>query len=143
MKVLLSTRIGQPFHINFSRSNRTSFGGSKLSRQPISNGARCRAFFNFGNNKNNQAAAQPNKTLADFTAEDVEHYFNYTGMLATEGTYDRLEKMLNSGNHPADLLLLMACGEDDYELVEELIGAGANPNTKVSLLIYIHSTCDT
>lgn len=131
MKLLLSTRIGHPCHTNFPRSTQTSFSGSKLSRQPISNGARCRAFFNFGN-KNNQAAAEPNKTLADFTAEDVEHYFNYTGMLATEGTYDRLEQMLNSGNHPADLLLLMACGEDDYELVEELIGAGANPNTKVS-----------
>jgi hypothetical protein len=31
----------------------------------------------------------------------VEHYFNYMGMLAVEGTYDRMEEMLSSGgwNH--------------------------------------------
>lgn len=34
---------------------------------------------------------------ADFTVDDVEHYFNYMGMLAVEGTYDRMEEMLSSG----------------------------------------------
>jgi hypothetical protein len=33
----------------------------------------------------------------DFTVDDVEHYFNYMGMLAVEGTYDRMEEMLSSG----------------------------------------------
>lgn len=34
---------------------------------------------------------------ADFTVDDVEHYFNYMGMLAVEGTYDRMVEMLSSG----------------------------------------------
>jgi hypothetical protein len=33
----------------------------------------------------------------DFTADDVEHYFNYMGMLAVEGSYDRMEEMMSQG----------------------------------------------
>lgn len=65
---------------------------------------------------------------ADFTVDDVEHYFNYMGMLAVEGTYDRMEEMLSSGLDPVDVLLLMACSENDLPKVEELLAAGANMN---------------
>lgn len=63
---------------------------------------------------------------ADFTVDDVEHYFNYMGMLAVEGTYDRMEEMLSSGLDPVDVLLLMAASENDTPKVEELLAAGAN-----------------
>lgn len=33
-------------------------------------------------------------TRSSFDVQEVEDYFNYMGMLAAEGTYDRLEKML-------------------------------------------------
>jgi len=46
-------------------------------------------------------------------SSQVEHYFNYMGMLAVEGTYDRMEAMLASGLEPVDVLLLMAASEND------------------------------
>eukprot|EP00775_Hariotina_reticulata_P013492 gene13492-13617_t len=64
----------------------------------------------------------------DYSVDDVEHYFNYMGMLAVEGTYDRMELMLSSGLEPVDVLLLMAASEDDTPKVEELLQAGANIN---------------
>lgn len=63
----------------------------------------------------------------DFAAEDVEFYFNYMGMLAVEGTYDRMYKMMEN-MAPVDTILLMACSENDSPKVEELLKAGANPN---------------
>ncbi|KAK9917712.1 hypothetical protein WJX75_007453 [Coccomyxa subellipsoidea] len=51
-------------------------------------------------------------------------------MLATEGTYDRLNEMLAQGLAPVDLLLLMASKENDAPKVAELIRAGADLNTK-------------
>ena len=30
----------------------------------------------------------------DYTEEDVEYYFNYMGMLAEEGSYDSMEKLM-------------------------------------------------
>ncbi len=35
-----------------------------------------------------------------------------------------------AGNAPVDLLLLMACAENDTPKVEELLGAGADPTVK-------------
>jgi hypothetical protein len=44
------------------------------------------------------------------------------GMLAVEGTYDKLEALLDTGIHPVDLLLLMAASEGDIPKIEELLG---------------------
>lgn len=55
-------------------------------------------------------------------------YFNYMGMLATEGTYDKMDALLNQGIHPVDILLLMASSEGDQPKVEELLKAGARSN---------------
>ncbi|KAK9786695.1 hypothetical protein WJX73_005454 [Symbiochloris irregularis] len=52
------------------------------------------------------------------------------GMLAAEGTYDRLEKMLKTGTAPVDLLLLMAASENDAPKIAELIRAGADLESK-------------
>lgn len=37
------------------------------------------------------------QSRSDYAADDVEHYFNYMGCLAVEGTYDRFEEMMASG----------------------------------------------
>jgi hypothetical protein len=57
-------------------------------------------------------------------------YFNYMGMLATEGTYDKMNVLLNEGIPAVDILLLMASSEGDQPKVEELIGAGADGTVK-------------
>ncbi|KAG7675197.1 hypothetical protein KSW81_002699 [Nannochloris sp. 'desiccata'] len=112
-----------PF-LTFAKTSK-SFAGTRLT-SAITNGTKCKAFFNFGNNNNDT----PAMTRADYTDEEVTEYFNYMGMLAEEGTYDRLEEMLASGAHPCDLLLLMSAKEGDTPKVEELLGAGANPAVK-------------
>jgi len=43
---------------------------------------------------------------SDYQSEDVEYYFNYMGCLAVEGTYDRMEAMLQAGG----LLVLLLPG---------------------------------
>lgn len=45
---------------------------------------------------------------ADYEAEDVEYYFNYMGCLADEGTYDRMEAMLQAGRPPCLSWLVLA-----------------------------------
>lgn len=67
---------------------------------------------------------------ADYTSDDVEQYFNYMGMLAEQGSYDALEKVLASDIHPADLLLQWAAAEGDTPKAAELLRAGADPNAK-------------
>ncbi|PSC73948.1 LHCP TRANSLOCATION DEFECT-like [Micractinium conductrix] len=121
---------------------RRARGGQQL-RRAAANGARCRAFFKFGGGKE-QAKNKDGRDLGvsvdqqywqgekrdDYQPSDVQDYFMYMGMLASEGTYDRCEAMLASGTAPVDLLLLMACQENDDGKVEELLESGANPSTK-------------
>lgn len=57
-------------------------------------------------------------------------YFNYMGMLAVEGTYDKMEALLSEKIHPVDILLLMAASEGDKPKIEELLRAGANYTVK-------------
>ena len=52
------------------------------------------------------------------------------GMLAAEGTYDRLDRMKSAGLAAVDLLLLMAAGEDDAPKVAEMLRAGADIGVK-------------
>lgn len=89
---------------------------------------RCHAFFNF--NKNAAESNVTTKSRSDFDMQEVEDYFNYMGMLAAEGNYDSLDVLMESGLEPVDLLLLMACSEDDFPKVEEVLGAGANVGVK-------------
>ncbi|BBH01955.1 hypothetical protein Prudu_012375 [Prunus dulcis] len=39
--------------------------------------------------------------------------FNYMGMLAVEGTYDKMNALLSQNIHPVDILLLMAASETE------------------------------
>ena len=66
----------------------------------------------------------------DYEEVDVEYYFNYMGLLAVEGSYDRMYALLETGIHPADAILLFASAEGDTPKCAELIEAGANPNAK-------------
>ena len=47
------------------------------------------------------------------------------GMLAVEGTYDKMEELLSQNIHPVDILLLLAASEGDLPKIEELMRAGA------------------
>ncbi|KAM7278992.1 hypothetical protein ACFE04_006126 [Oxalis oulophora] len=66
----------------------------------------------------------------DFDRDDVEQYFNYMGMLAVEGTYDKMEALLNQDIHPVDILLMLAASEGDLPKIEELLRAGAGYEVK-------------
>lgn len=63
---------------------------------------------------------------SDFEYQDADDYFNCMGMLAAEGTYHRLDEWVDAGVDPIDMILLMACEQDDYSKVEEVLNAGAN-----------------
>lgn len=52
------------------------------------------------------------------------------GMLAECGTYDPLNKMMESGTHPCEIILLWAAKEGDTPKVEEVLLAGADVNVK-------------
>lgn len=70
--------------------------------------------FNFGGKKNNyERPSVENMGLDYYDKDEVEHYFNYMGCLATEGTYDRMEALLAGGLHPANVILLLASAEND------------------------------
>ena len=57
-------------------------------------------------------------------------YFNYMGMLADEGSYDRMNTYFEAGLHPCDIILLMACEEGDTPKIEELFKSGADATVK-------------
>ncbi|MBA0848829.1 hypothetical protein Goshw_007655 [Gossypium schwendimanii] len=57
-------------------------------------------------------------------------YFNYMGMLAVEGSYDKMEALLNQNIHPVDILLMLAASEGDKPKIEELLRAGAKYDVK-------------
>lgn len=50
------------------------------------------------------------------------------GMLAVEGTYDKMYELLRQNIHPVDILLMMAAAEGDKPKIEELLRAGADYN---------------
>ncbi|CAA3006713.1 LHCP TRANSLOCATION DEFECT [Olea europaea subsp. europaea] len=78
------------------------------------------------------AGVYGSQTRDDFDRDDVEQYFNYMGMLAVEGTYDKMEALLNQNIHPVDILLMMAASEGDKPKIEELLRAGADYTVKDS-----------
>ncbi len=87
-------------------------------------------FFKFGKKDAEDAGIVGSQGRSDYIYDDVEQYFNYMGFLATEGTYDRMEAMLSSGLHPIDVILLLACSENDTPKVQEILRAGADPTVK-------------
>lgn len=52
------------------------------------------------------------------------------GMLAVEGSYDKMDALLNQNIDPVDIILLMAASEGDKPKIEELLSAGASYTVK-------------
>ncbi|KAF0905339.1 hypothetical protein E2562_003935 [Oryza meyeriana var. granulata] len=106
---------------------------SRLSRVvPASESGRVgpTCFFKFGNKDAEGAGIYGSQSRDDFDRDDVEQYFNYMGMLAVEGTYDKMEALLNQDIHPVDILLMLAASEGDKPKLEELLRAGAKYDVK-------------
>ncbi|CAK7338427.1 unnamed protein product [Dovyalis caffra] len=97
-----------------------------------SNGSRAKCWFKFGKNGVDAEGAgiYGSQSRDDFDRDDVEQYFNYMGMLAVEGTYDKMEALLSQNIHPVDILLLLAASESDKPKIEELLRAGASYTVK-------------
>ncbi|KAK3014502.1 hypothetical protein RJ639_009405, partial [Escallonia herrerae] len=112
---------------------------------PSSCGSRATCWFKFGKNGVDAEGAgiYGSQSREDFDRDDVEQvkdensddlkvwtleinkYFNYMGMLAVEGTYDKMNALLSQNIHPVDILLMMAASEGDKPKIEELLRAGA------------------
>ncbi|KAG8386148.1 hypothetical protein BUALT_Bualt03G0119000 [Buddleja alternifolia] len=95
-------------------------------------GSRATCWFRFGKNGVDAEGAgiYGSQARDDFDRDDVEQYFNYMGMLAVEGSYDKMEDLLNQNIHPVDILLLLAATEGDKPKIEELLRAGADYTVK-------------
>ncbi|KAL8226484.1 hypothetical protein R6Q57_016316 [Mikania cordata] len=102
------------------------------SRIGASCGSRTTCWFKFGKNGVDAEGAgiYGSQSRDDFDRDDVEQYFNYMGMLAVEGTYDKMEALLSQNIHPVDILLMMASSEGDKPKIEELLRAGAKYDVK-------------
>ncbi|KAK9084857.1 hypothetical protein Sjap_025268 [Stephania japonica] len=105
---------------------------SKIGGSRTNGWSRAKCWFKFGKNGMDAEGAgiYGSQTRDDFDRDDVEQYFNYMGMLAVEGTYDKMEALLNQNIHPVDILLMMASSEGDKPKIEELLRAGASYNVK-------------
>ncbi|KAD4386038.1 hypothetical protein E3N88_26207 [Mikania micrantha] len=80
---------------------------------PSSNGSKSTCWFKLGKNGVDAEVAgiYGSQSRDDFDRDDVEQYFNYMGMLAVEGTYDKMEAILCQNIHPVDTLQMMAASE--------------------------------
>ncbi|KAK8691205.1 hypothetical protein V6N13_074723 [Hibiscus sabdariffa] len=109
-----------------------SLSWSRPSKIGPSNGSRTQCWFRFGKNGVDAEGAgiYGSQKRDDFDKDDVEQYFNYMGMLAVEGTYDKMEALLNQNIHPVDILLMLAASEGDKPKIEELLRAGATYDVK-------------
>ena len=74
----------------------------------------------------NKAGIVGSQGRDDYESEDVEYYFNYMGILAVEGSNDRMDDLLAAGKHPIDIILLFAAAEGDVPKIEEILEAGAD-----------------
>ncbi|XP_062077763.1 protein LHCP TRANSLOCATION DEFECT [Humulus lupulus] len=122
------------FNTQFVSGRRSSRLGWVRSSSGIgpSNGSRAKCWFKFGKNGVDAEGAgiYGSQSRDDFDRDDVEQYFNYMGMLAVEGTYDKMEALLSLNIHPVDILLMMAASEGDKPKIEELLRAGAKYDVK-------------
>ena len=73
----------------------------------------------------NKAGIVGSQGRDDYESEDVEYYFNYMGILAVEGSNDRMDDLLAAGKHPIDIILLFAAAEERPK-IEEILEAGAD-----------------
>ena len=105
---------------------RSSFVGAQ--RKPVSRlpGARSNgtavktsASWNPFAQNSNKAGIVGSQGRDDYESEDVEYYFNYMGILADEGSNDRMDALLAADKHPIDVILLFAAAEGDVPKIED------------------------
>ena len=53
----------------------------------------------------------------EYEEVDVEYDFNYMGMLAIEGSYDRMHALMATGIHPADAIFTFFAARGRYAKV--------------------------
>lgn len=101
-------------------------------RKPVSNGGTTCALFKFGKKGEDEAGIYGRSALQkeDFDQTEMENYFNYTGRLADEGTYETFDRYVKSDLHPADVILIWASEEGDLPKVQEILDAGGDPTVK-------------
>jgi|TARA_B100000683_G_scaffold34624_1_gene30287 hypothetical protein len=117
---------------------KSSFVGVASKRRDVArirgartNGARANAFFkNPLRQDSSSAGIVGSQGRDDYDRDDVEYYFNYMGILAVEGSNDRMDNLLASGMHPVDIILLFASAEGDTPKIEEILAAGADKTVK-------------
>jgi len=107
----------------------SAFGGVRLARA-VQNGCKVQAFFRLGGTNAKEGGIYGSQGRADYEDIDLEHYFNYVGALATEGTYDRMYALKDSGLDPIDAILILASEENDTPKIEEICEAGADTSVK-------------
>ncbi|KAG6405140.1 hypothetical protein SASPL_132724 [Salvia splendens] len=117
---------------HFVAGSARSIGWCNPTRLGPTCGFRTTCWFRFGKNGVDAEGAgiYGSQARDDFDRDDVEQYFNYMGMLAVEGTYDKMEALLQQKIHPVDILLLLASSEGDKPKIEELLRAGADCTVK-------------
>ncbi|XP_047318897.1 protein LHCP TRANSLOCATION DEFECT [Impatiens glandulifera] len=122
-------RIGSQF---LGLKKNLAWSRPRPSRLGPNSGGRTVCWFRFGKNGVDAEGAgiYGSQSRDDFDRDDVEQYFNYMGMLAVEGTYDKMEALLNQNIHPVDILLMLAASEADKPKIEELMKAGAKITVK-------------
>lgn len=115
-----------------SAKPRCAFASGRPLQSQVKNGVKVRSWFKFGKNgaDSREAGIYGNLSRDDFDRTEMENYFNYTGRLAVEQTYETFEKYLDNGMHPVDVLLLWASEEGDVPKVEEVLAAGADVTVK-------------
>jgi hypothetical protein len=113
-------------------AGRRGFGDARQLCPRGGGGSRVVAWFKFGNNgmDSKGAGIYGSQGREDFDRDDVEQYFNYMGMLATEGNYDKMDVLLDQGIDAVDILLLLASSEGDRPKIQELLEAGARCDVK-------------
>ena len=82
------------------------------------------AFFKFGG-----ASAEDNELAScreDYSLNDASDYYDYMGLLAVYGDYERFDSMVESGLDPVDIILCMAVEEGDKPKIESLMETGAD-----------------
>ncbi|XP_027127516.1 protein LHCP TRANSLOCATION DEFECT [Coffea eugenioides] len=124
-----------PQFVGAPRSSSKGLGWCRPTRIGTTSGfSRTTCWFRFGKNGVDAEGAgiYGSQSRDDFDSDDVEHYFNYMGMLAVEGSYDKMHALLKQNIHPVDILLMMAASEGDKPKIEELLRAGADYTVKDS-----------
>ncbi|GBF88241.1 hypothetical protein Rsub_00953 [Raphidocelis subcapitata] len=87
-------------------------------------------FWKLGGVSGSDEAYPLHDSRESYSANEVRDYFEYQGVLAVEGSYDRMDELMAMGHDPVDVLLLLAASENDDSKVEEVLRCGADAGVR-------------